>query len=112
MARRECEDVRPVRVHGGEPRDAIVGVRPRRALVALRLPPQVDFGLHDEDRVDVLADDPKERRIAFRERLLRIDQVKHGIGRRQELQSGAPMRRIDRRQPRRVRDDEAALEKR
>ena len=60
----------------------------------------------------MLTDDAEKRCVAFGERLLRIDQVEHRVGGREKLQGGAAVRGIDRSEPGRIRDDEAAFEKR
>ena len=96
----------------GEPGDAVVRVLPSRTSVALRLLPQIDVGLHDEDRIHVLPHDVQERGVALGERLLRVYEIQHGVGRRQEREGRAAVRWIDRCQPRRVGEDETALEKR
>lgn len=54
----------------------------RRTAIALRLLPQVDLRLYDENRIDVLPDDAQERRVAFGERLLRVDEIEHRVGSR------------------------------
>ena len=95
-ARGQRVDVRTRRVYRRQARDPVVGVLPSRAPVGLSLLQEIDLGLHDEDRVDVPSDDFQKRRVAFCERLLRIDEVEHRVRRRQEVQRSSPVRGIDR----------------
>jgi hypothetical protein len=74
--------------------DARAGGFPRRA-VTFGHPPQIDLRLHDEDRAHVLADQPEKRRVAFGERLLRIDKVEHRVRARQIGKRCAPVCRIE-----------------
>ena len=77
-----------------------------------RRTPQVDLRLHDEDRLDVAPHDAQKRRVAFGERLLRVDQVQHRVGAGQIRQRRTAVRRVDRREPWGVRDHEPAFQKR
>ncbi len=111
LAGGEREDRRAGRVQRGLRDDALRGGLPGFAL-ALVHAPQVDLGLHDEDRLDVPAHDAEERRVALGERLLRVDQVEHGVGAGQIRERRAAVGRVDRGQARRVGDHEAVAQER
>ena len=98
------------RVHGGLSDDAGRGALPGLA-VAVAHAPQIDLRLDDEDALDVAPDDAQERRVAVAERLLGVDEVQHGVGARQIREGGAPVGRIDRREPGRIGHDEAVGQK-
>ena len=98
-------------VNGRTRDDPGAGVLPRLVL-AFAHSPQIDLRLHDEDALDIAPYDSKKRCVAFGERLLRVDEVEHGIGRRQIGERRAAMGRIDRSEPRRIGDDETVLQER
>ena len=87
-------------------------VLPGGFAVVAGLLPQIDLGLHDEDRIDVAAYDAQKLGVAFGKRLLRIDQIEHRICGRQEAERHPTMGGIDRGESGRVGDEEAPLEKR
>src|SRR5665213_3543641 len=111
FARGEGKDGRPRRVLRRLLEDALRGGLPRLTVRGrIRHAPEIDLRLNDEHRLDVTADDPQERGVAFGERLLRVDQVEHRVRPGEIRERRAPVRRIDRREARRVGDDEAALQ--